>query len=100
MNKINHFLESMAKFGRAGFPIASSDEAERRMAVCKECDRYSSLGVCVECGCVLKLKVLVATEECPIGRWAATATLNTSGVVSNNTNNCNCGAIKNPPNPK
>lgn len=42
---------------------------KERYAICKSCDRFSSIGICKECGCVMKLKTAFKMFSCPIGKW-------------------------------
>ena len=39
-----------------------------RLLSCELCSSLKA-GVCTECGCVVKLKTKVASEECPLGKW-------------------------------
>lgn len=47
-----------------------------RLSICKggdespPCDRYNpNRGSCEECGCLLGMKTLIASESCPLGKW-------------------------------
>lgn len=41
-----------------------------RLNICKECDRYNTLlKTCKECKCFMPIKVNLAGENCPIGKW-------------------------------
>ncbi len=50
-----------------------------RRAICKECSEsvkdplfgITALSQCRLCACVIKLKTMSATEECPMGKWKA-----------------------------
>jgi hypothetical protein len=51
---------------------------KHRLRICWECDRSEPcLGIvgkkcqCAACGCIIRAKVVVASEACPIGRWGA-----------------------------
>jgi hypothetical protein len=46
----------------------SAEEQAERLAVCKGCPSLKK-GVCVECGCVMKLKSKLARAACPKGLW-------------------------------
>lgn len=41
---------------------------ERRLAVCKECDRLNS-GTCAACGCYVELRALSPMSRCPYKKW-------------------------------
>ena len=47
----------------------SMDERSHRMAVCHACPRFSG-NRCLECGCFVEAKAMLATEDCPLDRWA------------------------------
>lgn len=50
-------------------PIPIAEDAQRaRLEVCAPCDKYVN-GRCLECGCVMELKVKFAHMECPLGKW-------------------------------
>lgn len=49
-------------------PKISKDVRNARMSICKQCDRYS-LGRCLECGCVMKLKTMLTNATCPLHKW-------------------------------
>jgi hypothetical protein len=48
--------------------LAPDAEQDERLAVCKGCPRLKK-GVCLECGCVMKVKVRLARATCPLGHW-------------------------------
>lgn len=41
-----------------------ADEYERRLSVCKECERLLD-GMCAVCGCYVELRAAVAKHQCP-----------------------------------
>ena len=41
-----------------------SDEYERRLNICKECDHLMN-GMCVKCGCFVELRAAVQKHYCP-----------------------------------
>lgn len=41
---------------------------ERRLAVCKECERLNS-GTCAACGCYVELRALSPMSRCPYKKW-------------------------------
>lgn len=47
-----------------------ADEAlfEKRLSVCKECDRLSE-GTCLGCGCYVELRAAVKKNRCPYKFW-------------------------------
>lgn len=41
-----------------------------RIAICKQCDDYSSaIKTCKKCGCYVPAKTVFASAECPAGKW-------------------------------
>ncbi len=56
----------------ANFPAEKSvprEEYERRLAICKECERLAN-GMCAVCGCYVELRALKKGESCPEGhKW-------------------------------
>ncbi len=46
----------------------SKEEADRRMAICQECEFFIGKS-CMKCGCVIKFKARLETEHCPIAKW-------------------------------
>lgn len=49
---------------------AESDMSRRRLDICRGCDKWKG-GTCSICGCFTSLKVRLAAEACPIGKWLA-----------------------------
>ena len=41
---------------------------QKRLAVCKECDRLHE-GTCLSCGCYVELRAAVKSSKCPNKRW-------------------------------
>ena len=42
----------------------SEDIYEKRLSVCKECDRLNA-GTCAACGCYVELRALSPVRKCP-----------------------------------
>lgn len=45
-----------------------AEEYERRLAICKECDRLNS-GTCAACGCYVELRAAGTVGHCPYKKW-------------------------------
>lgn len=47
------------------------DEATEyeRLKICGHCEKNTGDGQCEICTCALKLKVMLDTEYCPLGKW-------------------------------
>jgi len=68
------FFKSAAVFVAAGMPRASLQDIEKRLDFCRYCqhfddEAYSGMGRCNVCGCNMEIKSVMATEECPLGKW-------------------------------
>ena len=67
-----HGVVGIAK-ALTGIDRASDATVAARTAICEACDQWQKLPVghrCKACGCT-GLKLLVASESCPLGKWAA-----------------------------
>lgn len=49
--------------------MASDELAEERRAICGDCE-HNKLGLCRECGCVIKFKTALVASFCPVGKWS------------------------------
>jgi len=79
------FCRGMLLWARDGFRLATSPVYKERASICAQCHLWQSkarlgLGKCghTACGCT-KAKLKVASQACPLGKWAA---LQPSGSVS------------------
>ena len=43
-------------------------EYERRLSICKECDRLNA-GTCNACGCYVELRAYSRDAACPYSKW-------------------------------
>ncbi len=43
--------------------------SKNRLNICLQCPNLGEDGICALCGCIVRLKTQVATEECPSGKW-------------------------------
>lgn len=65
---VANFSESVARWAKAGMPVASSAEHARRNAICHGCDQLRGYH-CAICKCVVYAKAGLQTEYCPMGKW-------------------------------
>jgi hypothetical protein len=70
---IENFAKSMKNWAKAGFKTVSEDKYKERLNICRSCNFWNekanySLGRCEKCKCT-KMKLKLATESCPIGKW-------------------------------
>jgi len=42
---------------------------EIRIEICKTCEHFVSHMFCKECCCILEIKTLLPSSECPLGKW-------------------------------
>ena len=41
-----------------------------RLGHCSQCPSFqTNVMLCKECGCLMKLKVLIPDAKCPLGKW-------------------------------
>lgn len=83
MQQIANFFTSTVNHVVNGMPQTSDPEQEKRLAICRGCDRYNENDgnpKCMDCGCYLKIKTSWAGESCPQKKWLP--------VIQ--TGGCNC----------
>lgn len=58
------------KYKNAIRPEDSADSGcyEKRLSVCKECERLNA-GTCLACGCYVELRAAAKNGRCPHKRW-------------------------------
>jgi hypothetical protein len=50
-------------------PLVNSEEANRRLDICRNCPEFrKTTGTCKMCNCIMKFKVRIANNSCPIGK--------------------------------
>lgn len=69
-----NFFNSAAGFVASGLKVTPVDEIQNRLDICKKCENFDGSGFngtgrCRDCGCSLKLKIRMASSECPVGKW-------------------------------
>lgn len=68
---VSAVAEAGAKWVTSGCPTVDPDTYLARSVECSLCPRWDArAGRCLECGCYA-LKLRLATESCPLGRWPA-----------------------------
>ena len=45
------------------------NERQKRINICKSCERLTELNFCRECNCFMPLKTWLKTKKCKIGKW-------------------------------
>jgi len=51
--------------------ICPVEQIKERATICKTCEHLTKLKLCSRCGCQIHLKVTLAFEKCPEGKWDA-----------------------------
>ena len=69
----NNFKGATTVWAKAGFPISTEEEYQRRHKVCNGCGLWDSnafggVGKCGACGCS-GFKLWLDTAHCPLGLW-------------------------------
>lgn len=55
--------------GKTGQLMASTDIIQTRINSCKSCEFIMPKNRCKICGCFLDVKIGLAAEKCPQGKW-------------------------------
>lgn len=73
---VAHYSKALVKWGLSGFPVRTDEEVKAFHAICMECNHQTE-GRCRLCGCrvtksslPITNKIKMATEKCPVGKWA------------------------------
>lgn len=48
-----------------GIRLVGGDEFEKRMAVCRKCEKFEYGSTCTMCGCVMQVRARLADGRCP-----------------------------------
>ena len=51
--------------------ICPVEQIKERASICKTCEHLTKVKTCAKCGCSIYLKVTLAFEKCPQGKWDA-----------------------------
>lgn len=51
--------------------ICPTEQIKERANICKTCEHLTKVKTCAKCGCNIYLKVTLAFEKCPQGKWNA-----------------------------
>lgn len=59
--------------GKVEHSIAQDQEEKdgdsSRMEICRQCDMLWMGQICRKCGCMVRIKTLLKSSKCPIGKW-------------------------------
>ena len=72
--KTKNFLKSatdvIQSMVRGDHVFTTTEIREDRQKICEGCERRDAMNnTCLECGCLLTMKIAFAASECPIGKW-------------------------------
>lgn len=67
-------LKAGINWAQKGFALVTEDQLKDRLAACTSCnlwdpEGFKGTGRCQKCGCSTQIKLRMATEKCPIGKW-------------------------------
>jgi hypothetical protein len=48
--------------------LTDGSESQRRLEVCKECERLNQ-GTCLACGCFVEIRAALKKGRCPYNKW-------------------------------
>ena len=70
------FLKAAHRFARSGFASTPPEILAAREETCRACSEWdaqalNATGRCRKCGCSTWVKLRMATERCPLGKWEA-----------------------------
>jgi hypothetical protein len=69
INRIVNLTGSVIDHAMDRFRQVPSGIFQERMDVCRQCE-FAQEGKCLQCGCLLNIKLSWASERCPIDKWA------------------------------
>lgn len=49
--------------------LASKEEHQKRLDICKVCDFHLVNTTCLKCGCFTLAKTKIASQKCPLKKW-------------------------------
>jgi hypothetical protein len=72
--QIRAAAEAARRFAAGGFQLTPPSTLADRFASCRLCDEwdgsaFGGTGRCRICGCSTQVKLRMATERCPLGKW-------------------------------
>lgn len=66
--QVMHLASDLTKWAVSGFQTNDQTEMERRLEICRSCDKFTG-SRCSECGCQCNWSSWLKTKECPLGKW-------------------------------
>ena len=68
LNALDALVRNFKWVGIGNVPGALKRAQRKRQTICEGCE-FQRHGICVKCGCVLKVKTWLHAEKCPIDKW-------------------------------
>lgn len=66
--KATSYSVAYLRWTAAGRPHRTTEEQASTLAICQSCEHFDA-DKCGLCGCWLRQKIKMATENCPIQKW-------------------------------
>lgn len=90
LTQATNLAGAVVRHALGGFRKATPAEAESRLEICFQCDRWNKdrenpRCLVIECGCFLREKTSWANESCPLGKWPA--------LIAKRGGGCGCGVV-------
>ena len=73
-DRVKSLSKSVGNWIAEDAPITKTEVFNDRIEICKKCEywagnAFAKTGKCKICGCSTQLKLRMATEKCPVGKW-------------------------------
>jgi hypothetical protein len=72
LGQVDHLAHDMIEFSKhvakTGQIVAAEQKITNRIIICGNCDKFNGRS-CSVCGCNMKIKVVMDSSCCPIGKW-------------------------------
>jgi hypothetical protein len=66
---VNNRLPSVTADAGSDVFFAAANVQTERYEICKKCPSFTVLKTCRECGCIMPLKIKIASVSCPLAKW-------------------------------
>jgi hypothetical protein len=78
--KAKNLGTAIIKYALSGFKNVSDEDYAKRKEICGGCEYYRAENdKCSSCGCVVSLKIAMASESCPVNKWQSTLAIKQDG---------------------
>lgn len=45
------------------------ETSNNRLSICEQCEHFTAVKSCTECGCFMPVKTRLTEARCPVGKW-------------------------------